>query len=299
MSSRDFAGTVNGVSIYDLATKRRIRTISGHADMVLAADFSPDGRRIFTKSRDGTVRLWDVETGIELLVFPDVGDEGVLPGRKLSPDGRIIAIADAQGVFLKEGASPEQIAAWQRPPKKPTDTQWWQRLGGIQDWLVLAPIPRQEEQLANDLEMEQIQNEADLDPTAGEVAQAGGSKLTWKYETTSDCVLDFQKVTNPKENNCLAYAVAHIYSDEPKEGVRLLFGSDDLAKVYLNGKQIHVCTTTRAAIPADDEVLINLRQGKNVLVCKVIDEWENWSVSAQIVGDDNRPIPGVTTGIKP
>ncbi|MEX2139970.1 MAG: WD40 repeat domain-containing serine/threonine-protein kinase [Pirellulales bacterium] len=297
-SYENAAASIYGVSIYDMGTKERIRRITGHAGFVYAAYFSPDGRRLFTKSSDGTVRLWDVENDFELLLLPDGGNVDILPGRAFAPDGRMIAIAGPEGVFLKVAATPEQVAAWQSPPTQPPDTRWWKRLGGIQDWLVLAPIPREEEQLADDLDKQQLQNEADLDPSAGEVAQVGGEKLAWKEETTSDCVLDFQKVTSPNEDNCLAYAVTHIYSDAPREGVRLLFGSDDFAKVYLNGKPIHECRQRRAAVPADDEVLINLRKGKNVLVCKVIDDEREWGVSAQIVGDDYQAIPGVTTGIK-
>jgi hypothetical protein len=106
-------------------------------------------------------------------------------------------------------------------------------------------------------------------------------------------------MTNPSVDHCLAYAVTHIYSDAPREGMRLLFGSDDFAKVYLNGKPIYESRKRRAAIPADDEVPIDLRKGKNVLICKVIDDELEWGVSAQVVGEDYRPIPGVTTGTNP
>jgi serine/threonine protein kinase/WD40 repeat protein len=293
------AAFIYGISIYDTVTKERLSQITGHAGWVYAAYFTPDGRRVFTKSTDGTVRLWDMQSGIELLSLPSVSTFDFLPGRALAPDGRMIAIAGPEGVFLKETATPEQVAAWQRPPTQPTDTNWWARLGGIQDWLVLAPFRLgEQDDFADDLNKQQLPEEADLDPSAGAVVQVESEKLTWQRATISDCVLDFQKLTSP-EDHCLAYAVTHIYSDAPRKGVRLLVGSDDLAKIYFNGKSVYEFTGVRSAIPADDEVLVDLQKGKNVLVCKVIDEWQGWGVSAQVVGEDYQPIPGVTTGLEP
>jgi hypothetical protein len=288
--------SIYGASIYDMQTGERLPLISGHTGPVNAAYFSPDGRRLFTRGTDGTLRLWDVENGFELLSLSDGSDveRRIFPAHALSPDGRTIAIPGPEGVFLKEAATADRVAAWQRPP---TDTKWWQRLGGIQDWLVLAPIRlREQDDHTDDLDKQQLSNEAHLDPSADDEAPVDGEKLIWKRAPTSDCVLDFQKVTSPKDDHCLAYAVTHIYSDAPRKGVRLLVGSDDFTKVYLNGKPIYECPIQRAAVPADDEVQIDLRKGKNVLVCKVIDDEYEWGVSAQVVGDDYRPIPGVTTG---
>jgi serine/threonine protein kinase/WD40 repeat protein len=299
-SYENAAASIYGVSIYDRVTKERLPPITGHAGRVYAAYFlPPDGRRLVTKSSDGTVRVWDVEHGFELLSFRDDGYP--LGGLAVAPhDGRMIAISGAEGVFLKEAATPEQVAAWQQPPTQPTDADWWNRQGGIQDWLVLAPfLLGVQEEYADELDKQQQEGEARLDPIAGDVAQVDGKKLTWQRVTTSDCVIDIQKASSSSYDYCLAYAVTHIYSDEPREGVRLLLGSDDLAKVYLNGEHIYEFRDVRQAIPADDEVSIDLLEGKNVLVCKVIDTGQDWGVSAQVVGEDYRPIPGVTTGLEP
>ena len=37
-----------------------------HNSLIFSAQFSPDGRRIVTASKDGTARLWDSQTGIRL-----------------------------------------------------------------------------------------------------------------------------------------------------------------------------------------------------------------------------------------
>lgn len=48
---------------------REIRTFTGHSGQVESVAFSPDGTRIVSGSRDGTVRIWDTATGQELAQF--------------------------------------------------------------------------------------------------------------------------------------------------------------------------------------------------------------------------------------
>ena len=36
----------------------------GHASLITDLQFGPDGRRLFTSSFDGTIRVWDVPTGM-------------------------------------------------------------------------------------------------------------------------------------------------------------------------------------------------------------------------------------------
>ena len=62
--------------------------LEGHTGPVEAAMWSPDGTSAFTASLDGTVRMWDSDTGAELLQL--VGLEDV-PSLSVSPDGRHLA----------------------------------------------------------------------------------------------------------------------------------------------------------------------------------------------------------------
>src|SRR5262249_41385653 len=64
-----------------------------HDHAVGYADFSPDGLRIVTASRDHTARIWDAETG-ELLCVLRHGRRVVFA--KFSPDGRRLLTVDNQ-----------------------------------------------------------------------------------------------------------------------------------------------------------------------------------------------------------
>jgi len=78
------------VRILDALTGQEIHTLQ-LADRVSGLDFSPDGRLLGTASWDGTAKVWDAESGKELLSL--VGHNGVVNDIKFSPDGKLIATA--------------------------------------------------------------------------------------------------------------------------------------------------------------------------------------------------------------
>ncbi len=55
----------NRVRLWDVATGRQLRVLTGHRDRVTSLAFSPDGKTLASGSRDETVKLWDVATGRE------------------------------------------------------------------------------------------------------------------------------------------------------------------------------------------------------------------------------------------
>jgi WD40 repeat protein len=44
-------------------------TLCGHTDRVNGVVFSPDGKRICSASNDGTVRVWEVQSGKGVSAF--------------------------------------------------------------------------------------------------------------------------------------------------------------------------------------------------------------------------------------
>jgi len=59
------AGSRNSVLVLDAESGGLRRELKGHRDWVLDVALSPDGQRAVSVGRDGTVRLWDVRSGLE------------------------------------------------------------------------------------------------------------------------------------------------------------------------------------------------------------------------------------------
>src|SRR5271157_1963878 len=58
------AGSLDGtVRVWDVATKRELRTLRGHSSGVLAISIAPDGKTLASASEDRTLRIWEVGTG--------------------------------------------------------------------------------------------------------------------------------------------------------------------------------------------------------------------------------------------
>ncbi len=73
--------------VFDFHTGKLLASMKGHAYPIIALDFSPDGKRLATASYDGTVRLWNVSSGSELLL---IGEDGSLDDVAFSGDGQFI-----------------------------------------------------------------------------------------------------------------------------------------------------------------------------------------------------------------
>jgi WD40 repeat protein/predicted Ser/Thr protein kinase len=87
-------GAERSVRVWDVANGTLLTTCQGHAEAVQSVAFSPDGARLVTTSRDGTVRQWDSRTGQEV-EQPYDRHRAIMYSAVYSPDGQWVASAGA------------------------------------------------------------------------------------------------------------------------------------------------------------------------------------------------------------
>ena len=64
------AGSDPRIQIWNVAAKRKVATLEGHAQQVTELTFHPDGGLLASHAWDGVLRLWDPSTGRPLLQLP-------------------------------------------------------------------------------------------------------------------------------------------------------------------------------------------------------------------------------------
>lgn len=102
------AGDEKQIDLWDLQTGKRLHSLQGHGDLISAIAISPDEQTIVSGSLDGTIKLWNVQSGslintlrsqrVSTLVF--------------SPDGRTLASASRVQRWADGASSPPGVQFW-------------------------------------------------------------------------------------------------------------------------------------------------------------------------------------------
>jgi WD40 repeat protein len=90
------------ITLWDVGTAKKLRTLTGHTSTVGTLAFSSDGKQLASGEWDGTVRVWDVASG-------KVVEEFKLPG-KLDYNGRIDYRVN--GVLMAAFLEDKSIRLW-------------------------------------------------------------------------------------------------------------------------------------------------------------------------------------------
>jgi WD40 repeat protein len=130
--------------LYTLFNKNR-RTLRGHSGSVISVAFSPDGKRLVSGSQDKTVKMWDAQTGREILTLKGHTDSVMSVG--FSPDGKRLASGSADGIKVWDVQTGQEILSLKghsdgatsvafSPDGKRLVSGWGRILDGPDKWVV-------------------------------------------------------------------------------------------------------------------------------------------------------------------
>lgn len=96
----------NTAKLWHVPSGKLKADLTSHTVAVFGVAFSSDGRTLATAGGDAS-KLWNVETGQELITLAQIG---ILP--VFSSDGRVLAFADGRSPLDPEG---QAIRFWRAP----------------------------------------------------------------------------------------------------------------------------------------------------------------------------------------
>lgn len=110
-------GLAGQAIVWDLASRKPIREIRGHRDVLYDAELSPDGKSLATCSYDRKIILWNAETGEQIRSFD--GHTGSVYDVAFSPDGTTLASASADDTCkVWQVATGERLDTLSQPLKE-------------------------------------------------------------------------------------------------------------------------------------------------------------------------------------
>jgi WD40 repeat protein len=293
------------VRVWDAVCGRQLRELTGHTGAVTSIAVTPNGRRLITGGADGTVKLWDAVSGREVLTLK--GHSGPITSIAMTSDGYRLITGSGDGtVKIWEAPSPQQVVLWEEQEKKLARrlAPWKRPVSGashfIQDWLVLAPLALKDgEALADALDREQLEGEARMQPGVGERRPVDGKQYSWQKYHEDEPILNFNRFVGTVTAGSVAYAVCYVISQTERKDLLLQVGSDDQAKMYLNGHPVYKYTEVRALEVVDPIGPVTLRKGTNILVIKVVNGGGDWECCARFVDSDCNPADGLRFSVTP
>jgi hypothetical protein len=98
---------------------------------------------------------------------------------------------------------------------------------------------------------------------------AAGTRIEWRMlRPEPNGYFDLAKFHGTAAANSASYLLAEIESPADQDA-EMLLGTDDGAKLWVNGKEVFKTEATRAAAPGQNSVPVKLKKGTNAILLKV------------------------------
>jgi hypothetical protein len=152
------------------------------------------------------------------------------------------------------------------------------------------------------LDKQQVKDEAKLKPKEGDTVEVIDTDYTWRKCEAKTFQLDLNEILDRggEIEDSVAYLVCYVVADADINNLVLKMGSDDEAKVYLNGKEVLRNPTPR--MPGRDQDVvedITLKKGVNIVVFKIVNEKFGWFGSLRFTDKAGKPITSLKVQLKP
>lgn len=102
-----------------------------------------------------------------------------------------------------------------------------------------------------------------------------GTTVAWRtVQAEASGYVRLNRILQPSER-AVAYALAYVRAPSDR-AARMLVGSDDGVRVWINGEIVHSNPVFRGAAPDQDDVTVSLRKGWNKVLVKILQGAGGW-----------------------
>jgi hypothetical protein len=161
------------------------------------------------------------------------------------------------------------------------------RTGTPREWSIVGPFDNAKGKGFN------IEYPPEKEVNLGAKYASADGEIAWRRKRVPVTgFINLARIYRPPDYK-LAYASCNIEVPMACKG-RILLGSDDGAKLWVDGKLVFELDTVRGAEADDDSIPVSLPKGRVPVLLKVANYRGTWGFYFRLVGEDGEPIPGLT-----
>jgi predicted esterase len=160
--------------------------------------------------------------------------------------------------------------------------------GYVTSWLVAGGFPRGRAGRGAAFARDDLGGERDADPREGERVERR-RRVRWRLHTGRGLKVNLRRLMAPGTHSA-AYAFARVVVPAARDA-RLLVGSDDGVRAWVNGELVLDRLVKRRHAADSELVPVRLRAGGNRLLLKVDQTRGRWAFSARVVDGAGAPMP--------